>query len=392
MRHPNRQLRCSACYHGSVLIERVHIRDYRNIEREEIEPPPGINLIFGANAQGKTNFLDAIHVAAYLKSARATREREIVRGGAQRARVEVSLAREDGLKNQLSVTVAGGKKFVKLDGNSITRFEDAIGVLSAHFFFPGDLSLIKGDPSLRRETLDYEVVKAVPSAVRPYADYKRALMQRNAILKRKDDAGINGSEMNAWSDRLVAAGVEIIRMRTNLLKRISPRFIEHYRRISENPGKTEIGYVSSVAGKVSGKSREALRGSFSKELARAMEKEAELGYTTVGPHRDELLFTIGGESLRRFGSQGQQRCAVLAFRIALCDVAREIGGEEPVLCLDDALSELDDVRKTHLLKSLEGRKQVFITLASKKELKLVSSCAAKIWEMKAGKLSPISRA
>ncbi len=369
-----------------MLIERVRIRDYRNIAKAEIEPPAGINLIFGANAQGKTNLLDALHFATYIKSARATREKEIVRIGAERARVEVWLKKSGELTNHLSVTVSGIKKFLKLDGNAVTRFEDAIGILGAHFFFPSDLSLIKGDPSLRREALDYEVLKAVPSAVRPYADFKRALLQRNSLLKRF--GAENAKEISAWTDKMVKAGVEIARMRSNLLERIKPRFVIHYGRISNEPDPVTIKYFCSFSNDVGGIAKEALQKSYSERIYEVAEKERELQYTTIGPHRDELLFQLGGESLRRYGSQGQQRSAVLAFKIALCDVARELTGDDPVLFLDDALSELDDSRKKSLLSALENRSQVFISLASEKELKLVAPKASTVWMVNKGKISP----
>lgn len=363
----------------------MRIRDYRNIAKAEIEPPAGINLIFGANAQGKTNLLDALHFATYIKSARATREKEIVRIGAERARVEVWLKKSGELTNHLSVTVSGIKKFLKLDGNAITRFEDAIGILGAHFFFPSDLSLIKGDPSLRRETLDYEVLKAVPSAVRPYADFKRALLQRNTLLKRS--GAENEKEILVWTDKMVKAGVEIARMRANLLERIKPMFVLHYGRISEEPEQVDISYYCSFAEDIHHLSRDKLAQFYRNKLAETADRERDVQYTVIGPHRDELLFQIGGQSLRRLGSQGQQRSAVLAFKIALCDVARELTGDDPVLFLDDALSELDDSRKKSLLTSLETRTQVFISLASEKELELISAKAAAIWAVNKGKIT-----
>lgn len=369
-----------------MLIERVRIRDYRNIAKAEIEPPSGINLVFGANAQGKTNLLDALHFATYIKSARAAREKEIVRLGAQRARVEVWLNKSGGLTNRLTVTVSGAKKYLKLDGNAVTKFEDAIGILGAHFFFPSDLSLIKGDPSLRREALDYEVLKAVPSAVRPYADFKRSLLQRNALLRR--GGGTPGREFKEWTAKMIKAGVEIARMRSNLLERIRPRFALHYGKISEEPEPVGLIYYCSFADEISNLSREKMAQSFQAKMAECAEKEKDLQYTTAGPHRDELMFELGGQSLRRYGSQGQQRSAVLAFKIALCDVARELTGDDPVLFLDDALSELDDSRKKSLLTALESRSQVFITLASEKELKLVSPKASAVWIVNKGKISP----
>lgn len=363
----------------------MRIRDYRNIAKAEIEPPAGINLIFGANAQGKTNLFDALHFATYIKSARATRDKEIVRLGAERARVEVWLKRGGELTNHLSVTVSGIKKFLKLDGNAITRFEDAIGILGAHFFFPSDLSLIKGDPSLRREALDYEVLKAVPSAVRPYSDFKRALLQRNTLLKRS--GADNAKEIAVWTDKMVKAGVEIARMRANLLERIKPMFALHYGKISEEPEPVNISYFCSFAEDIHKLSREKLAQSYRKRLYDTADRERDVQYTVAGPHRDELLFQIGGQSLRRLGSQGQQRSAVLAFKIALCDVARELTGDDPVLFLDDALSELDDFRKKSLLAALETRMQVFISLASEKELKLISAKASAVWIVNKGKIT-----
>ncbi|MEP0813266.1 MAG: DNA replication and repair protein RecF [bacterium] len=367
-----------------VLIERIRLRDYRNLAKVDITPAKGVNLVFGANAQGKTNFLDALHLATYLKSARAAREREVVREGAEIARCEVHLTRADGGLHRLVVAVSRGKKFVKLDGNPVTRFEDAIGILSAHFFFPGDLSLVKGDPALRRETLDLEVLKAVPSSVRIYSDYRRALLHRNALLRRIQSGDAKASaELAPWNERLIASGVEIVRMRRNLLARIVPHFLDHYSKISDNPEPVGLHYIATIS---DGKSdaRDRLRKDFAEKLADGRAKETELGYTVAGPHRDELLFSLGRHTLRQFGSQGQQRSAVLALKIALCDVARELSGEDPVLCLDDALSELDDARKAHLLAALKHRTQAFITLASEKELGLVRGMAAAVWTVKNG--------
>lgn len=377
-----------------MQLKRLKLRDFRNYRQLDLAFPPGIIVVAGPNGAGKSNLLEAIHYLSYLKSFRTGRDREVIRHNRPLAVVDAQLADDSNRGFDVRLVLKGGKRHVRLNGNDITRFQDFIGRLHSQFFFPGDLSLLTGDPSLRREAMDLELLRLKPALAPVYQKYRSAIRQRNTTLKllypqpgqqAVGDQGLQRA-LAVYSEQLVATGVQIIRERRGLVKVLNELFAPLYAQLAEPDGESiGLRYRSGVALEPD----EAIAQSFREVLAAASETESNLRYTTVGPHRDDLAFILDQEhDLRHYGSQGQQRSAALTFRLALSSLSARRLGDDPMLLLDDALSEMDDQRKRRLLKLCCKHRQVFITSASDREVDLIGSQAAAVYRVADGGVKP----
>jgi len=384
-------------YNRSVRLERLRLRDFRNYERLDIEFPPGIVVLGGPNGAGKTNLLEAIHYLSYLRSFRPARDREVVRFGSPLAVVEARLSDDARRPFDARLVLKGGQRYVRLNGTEVTRFRDFIGRLHSQFFFPGDLSLLTGDPLLRREVLDLELMRLKPALVGVYQQFRKALAERNKALKLLYPQPGRQAEKSrellkalaVYTDQLVAAGTQIIRERRGLAKVLDSVFSEIYSSLAPPGGEVvHLRYHSLVALEPDSK----VTASFRELLDQAGPNEALLRFTTVGPHRDDLGFLLdAARDLRRFGSQGQVRSAVLSVRLALCSLSAQRLADDPILLLDDALSEMDDGRKQRLLKLCAKHRQVFITSASDREVDLVAPLAQAVYRVEAGMITVAAR-
>jgi DNA replication and repair protein RecF len=376
-----------------MRLERLMLRDFRNYERLDATFPAGIIVLSGPNGAGKSNLLEAIHFLSYLKSFRPARDREVVRYGAPFAVIEARLSDDGGRPFDARLVLKGGQRYVKLNGSEITRFQDFIGRLHSQFFFPGDLSLLTGDPAGRRELLDLELLRLKPQLLPVYNQYRAALAERNRALKllypapgqTRDRPGELRKALGVYTEQLIASGTQIARERRGLTRVLDALFTPLYSDLAPPEGeKVSLRYHSLI--ELEPDSRVAQ--SFRELLAQAAESESVLRYTTAGPHRDDLGFLLdGARDLRRFGSQGQHRSAALALRLALCRLSGQRLSDEPILLLDDALSEMDDGRKARLLKLCRKHRQVFITSASEREVGLVAPLAQRTLHVEQGKLS-----
>ena len=376
-----------------MRLERIKLRDFRNYERLELSFPPGIIVLTGPNGAGKSNLLEAIHYLSYLKSFRTARDRETVRYNQPYAVVDAHLRDDHDRPFNARLVLKGGKRHVRLDGNDITRFQDFIGRLHSQFFFPGDLSLVTGDPSLRREVLDLELLRLKPPLTPVYQKYNNALKQRNQTLKlvypRPNVQARNATELlkalAVYTEQLVTTGTQVMRERRGLVKVLNEQFTPLYSRLAPPQGESVgLRYYSSVELEPDDRVQE----SFRRKIDEAREAEAGLRYTTTGPHRDDLGFLLDGErDLRRFGSQGQKRSAALAFRLALSALSAKRLSDSPLLLLDDALSEMDDERKQRLLKLCRQQTQVFITSASRREVELIGPLANALYRVENGTIT-----
>lgn len=375
-----------------MQLRRLKLRDFRNYEQLEREFPPGIIVITGPNGAGKSNLLEAIHYLSYLKSFRTNRDRDVIRYNRPLAVVDAQLADDANRPFDARLILKSGKRHVRLNNTDITRFQDFIGRLHSQFFFPGDLSLITGDPALRREVLDLELLRLKPALTPVYQRYKSALKQRNGTLRllypqpgtRRPHAGDLVKALDVYTDQLVTAGVQIIRERRGIVKVLNEKFIPLYTQLAPPRGESvSLRYNSAVALEPD----DQITQSYRTVLANARETEATLRFTTTGPHRDDLGFILDGErDLRRFGSQGQQRSAALTFRLALSALAAQRLGDDPLLLLDDALSEMDDERKQRLLKLCQKHRQVFISSASEREVQQISPLATAVYHVSDGRV------
>ena len=320
---------------------------FRNLETLRFSPCGGLNAVTGENAQGKTNLLEAMWLFTGGRSFRGARDQELVRAGAQEACLSLTFF-SGGREQRAELTLRGGARQAVLNGVMKRGMAELIGRFCAVVFSPEHLSLVKGGPAERRAFLDSALCQAKPSYAIAYARYRRTLNQRNALLKDIARHPELEDTLPIWDDRLCRSGAVLIRERHAYLERFAPRASAHYAGIAHGREELRLTYEPSCGGDMA------------ESLRRALREDIRFGHTSVGPHRDDIGIEIGGMAARLYASQGQQRSAVLAMKLAEAAVLAEACGEEPVVFLDDVLSELDGSRQLYLLSSLSGR-QSFLT-------------------------------
>ena len=320
---------------------------FRNLETLRFSPCGGLNAVTGENAQGKTNLLEAMWLFTGGRSFRGARDQELVRAGAQEARLSLTFF-SGGREQRAELTLRGGARQAVLNGVPKRGMAELIGRFCAVVFSPEHLSLVKGGPAERRAFLDSALCQAKPSYAIAYARYRRTLNQRNALLKDIARHPELEDTLPIWDDRLCRSGAVLIRERRAYLERFAPRASAHYAGIAHGREELRLTYEPSCGEDMA------------ESLRRALREDIRSGHTSVGPHRDDIGIEIGNMAARLYASQGQQRSAVLAMKLAEAAVLAEACGEEPVVFLDDVLSELDGSRQLYLLSSLSGR-QSFLT-------------------------------
>ena len=320
---------------------------FRNLETLRFSPCGGLNAVTGENAQGKTNLLEAMWLFTGGRSFRGARDQELVRAGAQEARLSLTFF-SGGREQRAELTLRGGARQAVLNGVMKRGMAELIGRFCAVVFSPEHLSLVKGGPAERRAFLDSALCQAKPSYAIAYARYRRTLNQRNALLKDIARHPELEDTLPIWDDRLCRSGAVLIRERRAYLERFAPRASAHYAGIAHGREELRLTYEPSCGEDMA------------ESLRRALREDIRSGHTSVGPHRDDIGIEIGNMAARLYASQGQQRSAVLAMKLAEAAVLAEACGEEPVVFLDDVLSELDGSRQLYLLSSLSGR-QSFLT-------------------------------
>ena len=320
---------------------------FRNLETLRFSPCGGLNAVTGENAQGKTNLLEAMWLFTGGRSFRGARDQELVRAGAQEACLSLTFF-SGGREQRAELTLRGGARQAVLNGVMKRGMAELIGRFCAVVFSPEHLSLVKGGPAERRAFLDSALCQAKPSSAIAYARYRRTLNQRNALLKDIARHPELEDTLPIWDDRLCRSGAVLIRERRAYLERFAPRASAHYAGIAHGREELRLTYEPSCGGDMA------------ESLRRALREDIRFGHTSVGPHRDDIGIEIGNMAARLYASQGQQRSAVLAMKLAEAAVLAEACGEEPVVFLDDVLSELDGSRQLYLLSSLSGR-QSFLT-------------------------------
>ena len=328
-------------------------RGYRNLVDLEREAPPRGVAILGANAQGKTNLLEAIYYPVLFRSFRGAPDQQVT-GGPLGFHVEVFL--EGSEAQSVATTYGGRKKQITVDGEEIGRLADAVGTWLGVAFLPSDLGLASGSAAVRRHYLDRLLSLASRTYFSALTRYRAALAQRNSALRqgRIDLA-------QAFDRPLTTAGAELIRARMDWLKWGAEQFAAEFDCLGER-GRAQLAYRGS--------SELADDTAWARALAEAVPDDRARGMTTVGPHRDDLVLEIGGRRLRDYGSTGQQRSAAVALKLIEISALRESRGTEPALLLDDVFAELDRDRQTRLALRLLGpeTRQVFVTSPRSDEL------------------------
>lgn len=342
-------------YNLIMKIKSVKLVSFRNYDYQIVDFPMQITLVSGTNGQGKTNLVESIFVAATTKSPRTSNMSELVKDGSAETLVEILLDRKFGQMNlSFTINAKGEKKFF-INSNPVSKMSDVFGNLVVVYFSPDDLKIVSASPDKRRDFMDTDISELSGSYYNLIQRYNKVLLQRNKLLKTERDRALLLAQIGVWDEQLAQIASLIIKTRKSFIEKLKVPAKEALKYISSSKDDLEIEYVG-----VKGTSAEEIKEELLKSLKFNLERDIELGYTSVGPHRDDIYFGLNGKDARNFASQGQQRSIVLALKFAELEIFEKELGEEPILVLDDVFSELDTTRQRRLYEKM-SKYQTIIT-------------------------------
>lgn len=334
---------------------------YRNYKELSLELSSGINIFTGKNAQGKTNIVEALYYAATGGSYRTNTETDLIYWDTPGASIRINFERKDVANELQFVFMRGKRRQISYNGHNV-KGKELIGTINMVLFSPEDLFLIKGAPANRRKFIDMEISQASTAYYNELAKYNHLLQQRNSLLKKIKEKKASMDMLPLWDEQLADSGAKITIKRLETVKKLNMLANLMQRRISSNTENLSIRYqVKRLEGEdtkiLKNNSGEAIFKSlkmwYNNSLKRLSEEDMWRGYTSVGPHRDDIAVFVNGIDLRSFGSQGQQRTGVLALKLSELEFIRSETGEYPILLLDDVMSELDADRRKKLLEFIQ---------------------------------------
>lgn len=341
-----------------MIIKRLKAEGFRNIKSCDIDFDNGVNMLYGNNAQGKTNAVEAMYIFARGRSFRAREDKELVKFGEDGFRIYIEYEDRGGL-NSLEYAFFGKERRRKKNGYKLDGVKEMIGSFKAVLFYPDDLGLVKDSPEKRRDFLNVAISQCYSSYVSYYYNYKKALENRNCLLKFSSKGMyVDENELISWSDYMAEYAAQIYIMRREYVEKLriySERIMEE---ISDGKEMLDIFYKSDLKSDTSDINE--AKEEYKKVLKREIEREKIVGSSLFGVHRDDLEININGVSARLFASQGQQRSIVLSLKLGEGEVNKDICGEYPVFLFDDVLSELDEKRRKYILDGI-GERQIIIT-------------------------------
>jgi len=337
-----------------MKLRKLSLSFCRNLENIELLPGPRFNIIFGKNAQGKTNLLESIYLLGTMKSFRMAKNSEMMTWGSICGTV-MGVVERDGVAREIALAVEKSGKKVRLDQKPVAKLTDFFGSLNVVIFSPEDIAMVKGMPDMRRKYLDRAIFSGDSSYLYFHHEYFHILKNRNMLLRNGDDGGLD-----VWSEKLVEAGIRLISSRIAYLREMDGFLRTFYEAIAGRDEKAGISYRPHLLD-MDGLCKNG-RGEFAAALDRSAKEERRIGATVVGPHRDDVDFHLNGKVLKHNASQGEQRSFILALKMAEIEYIQRRHGDPPVLLLDDMTSELDQERNGNLMEVLSGKEmQVFIT-------------------------------
>ena len=363
-------------------VSHLQLHDFRSYEGVEVVLEAGVNVLVGPNGHGKTNLVEAVDYLASLASHRVATDAPLVRMGAAHAVVRAAVVR-DGRTATLEVEInPGGSNRARVNRSPLPRARELLGLLRAVVFSPEDLALVKGDPSERRRFLDTLLTARNPRLAGVRSDYDRVLKQRNTLLKTagaarrgagrsrepSGDAEPTGAlrTLDVWDEHLARTGAQLLHARLGLVEALRPFVADDYARVAEQAaqGRTlaELTYKASLELPEHGAPREVLEAALLAELAARRSDEVERGVSLVGPHRDDLVLSLGDLPAKGYASHGESWSFALALKLAAYDLLRA-EGDDPILILDDVFAELDRDRRDRLAGLVAGAEQVLVTAA-----------------------------
>ena len=338
-----------------MIIKSLELQDYRNYEYLELSFDKGTNILYGDNAQGKTNILEAIFLSATTKSHKGTKDKDIINFNKEEAHIRTYLEKE-GMETRVDMHLRKNKsKGIAIDGQKLKKAADLLGLCNVVFFSPEDLSIIKDGPSERRRFVDMELCQLDSFYLYNLNNYNKIVNQRNVLLKDLFFQPELRETLHIWDSQLVSFGSKIIERRKVFAEQLNDIIYDIHYKLSGGREDIKVIYEPDVEIE-----------DFEKSLRYSQDKDIKLKQTTVGPHRDDFSFYVGGIDIRKFGSQGQQRTAALSLKLSEIELVKRITKDTPILLLDDVLSELDNNRQNYLLNSI-GDIQTIITCTGLEE-------------------------
>ena len=332
-----------------MIIKSIKLENFRNYESLDLDFEKGTNILYGDNAQGKTNVLEAIYLSATTKSHKGSKDKEIINFEKEEAHIRTILDKE-GMEYRVDMHLRKNKsKGIAINGQPIKKAADLIGLLNVVFFSPEDLSIIKNGPSERRKFVDIELFQIDKYYLYNLNQYNKIINQRNKLLKEFYQNSDLNETLQIWNMQLVTYGNQIIRRREMFAAQLNEIIFDIHKNLSGGKEELKIVYEPNVS-----------EDEFERKLKISQDRDIKLKMTSVGPHRDDFCFMVNGVDIRKYGSQGQQRTAALSLKLAEIELVKKVTGDSPVLLLDDVLSELDSHRQNYLLNSI-GDIQTMIT-------------------------------
>ncbi len=364
------------------MLDRIRLLDLRGYASLDAAFGPGPHLVWGPNAAGKTSLLEAMVLLAWGRSHRTSADGELIRWGTDLARIEGVIGSDT---VEVAVVRAGangsaGRKRIRVNGLG-RRAAGLAGILRVVVFAPEEMLLIAGSPSLRRAVLDQLAAAGSPAYADALTTYGRTLQQRNSLLRAIREEGASRDELRFWDASFLDAGGAIVEERRRLIATMAEPLAAAHAEIAPDEAAAErlgLRYATNAPPLPGEPARDAL----ARRLAETAEKEVWNGSTLVGPHRDDLVFELGGRDLATFASRGQQRTAILALKLAELDVVTAIDGHPPLLLLDDVFSELDPDRRSHLVRRIAALPQAFVTTTTLDDLDPELRAIATAWEVR----------
>jgi DNA replication and repair protein RecF len=394
-RQENSQRR-RTCHKQGMQVRQLRLVNFRNYAQAQIEPGAGLNVLVGANAQGKTNLLEALYIASTFRPLRPVRESELIRWGEQEASIKVRFLHH-GIEEELLIRIpTEGKRSVWLNEQPVSRQSDLIGRLKVVCFTAQDLLLIRGEPAERRRFLDNELSLLSPRYLYSLVQYRRCLEQRNTLLHAHLEGHASLESLPEWDMQLVKYGARLLSERRHFLEQLQLFAREVHAMLTGDSEVFQLRYEPGLPQKNRSPlvDMEAALPYKEEEWANALQaalrevqtEEIRRGMTLVGPHRDDFRISIDGYDARLFASQGQQRTCALSLRLAQIPLLKKRIGESPVVLLDDVFSDLDPERRMRLVRFLQPRTQTFLTCTDLSMLSDVPMQEAVVYHIEGGQI------
>ena len=324
-----------------MIVKSIELQNYRNYEKLHMDFSDGTNLLYGDNAQGKTNLLEAIYVCSTTKSHRGSKDKEIIRFQQEESHIKLLVKKRD-VPYRIDMHLKKNKtKGVAINGIPIRKASELFGIVNVVFFSPEDLNIIKNGPSERRRFLDLELCQLNKLYVHALIQYNRVITQRNKLLKDLVFHPEYEETLDIWDEQMIQYGSQVIQFRQEFIEQLNNIILSIHKQLSGEEETLELFYEANT-------SIDQLKNS----LAKSRESDLRQKTTGVGPHRDDISFMVNGIDIRKFGSQGQQRTAALSLKLAEIELVKHLVNDYPILLLDDVLSELDGNRQKHLLSGI----------------------------------------